>query len=512
MATMAAISARRGVERRSGVCRCHPLIFIFSLVGLAIVIAASALLTVSKTNSITNETGPTFNLQRASASLGVEDTLKSPGGKALESDGVSAPGDNAHNAEHIKYQLTFSTDCGAYQRWQSYLMFYSAMVVNQPGYVTRIASGCTDEEAAEEQRWHDEHIKSKMSERFLLHLTPHFSKVKDENGKETGKNYDFFNKPYGMKHWMEHGEGMGVDENGKILNEDAICILIDPDQILLRPLTEDFSDPAHVFRADMGKRTVQHGHPFSQEYGYGADWKKHAVPISEKDSPARKLTNREAADYYPAGPPYMATGRDFYRIVKKWTEYVPLVHKIYPHLLAEMYAYSLAAAHVELPHQMVRTLMMSDTGNQREGWSLIDDLSTKEACEFGLNIRNADRALPGVMHYCQRYMIGKHFFGKRRLPKDFLTCEKSLLFEPPPDVGAHFNYKIPPPPHKPPGEKKPLNEMQQRREAFAVCLITRRLNDAATFWKQNACEEGKGNLNKVLDLWSVEEMHTSTGR
>lgn len=468
--------------------------------------------TTTTTSTRTENTGSAGEATSdSSAATGAEDAVAKKGSGVINEE-VSVPGINSNNDQHVKYQLVFSTDCGAYQRWQSYLVFYSAMMVNQPGYVTRIASGCTDEEAAEEQRWHDEHIKSKMSDRFLMHLTPHFSKVKDENGNETGKKYDFFNKPFGMKHWMEHGQGMGVDESGRILNEDAICILIDPDQILLRPLTEDFSDPNHVFRADMGNRAVKHGHPFSQEYGYGADWKKHAVPVSEKDSPARKLTNREAADYYPAGPPYLATGRDFYTIVKKWTEYVPLVHKVYPYLLAEMYAYSLAAAHVELPHQMVRTLMMSDTGNQREGWSLIDDLPAKKTCEFGLNIRSTDRSLPGVMHYCQRYMIGKHFFGKRRLPKDFLTCERPLLFEPPPDVGAKFNYKIPPPPHKPPGEKKPLNEMQQRREAFAICVITRTLNDAATFWKQHACEEGKANLNKVLDLWSVEEMHTSTGR
>ena len=502
---------RRGERSGDGsTCRCHPLTLVLSLVGLASLIAVSALVAVSRNTSapgtavVSTQDVPALEV---AADTGA-DPAESIGGGAEAGTDADADAD----VDHSKYQVTFSTDCGDYQRWQSYLVFYSAMMVKQPGYVTRIASSCTDEEAKAEQEWFDKHVKP-MSSRFRLHLTPHFSNVKDENGEETGKSYDFFNKPFGMQHWMEHGEGMGVDmETGKVLNEDAIVILLDPDHILLRPLTDDFSDPAHLFRADMGNRKVTHGRPFAQEYGYGADWKRQAIEVSEEDSPARKLTQKEAADYYPAGPPYLATGRDFYTLVKKWTDYVPKVHKVYPHLLAEMYAYSMAAAHLELPHQMVRSLMMSDTGNQREGWNLIDDLSLEDACQFGLDIRKTDRSLPGVMHYCQRYMIGKHFFGKRRLPKDFLTCEKSLLYEPPPDVGTKYDYKIPPPPHKPVGEKKPLNQMQQRRESFAICLITRTLNDAATYWKKNACEEGKANLNKRLDLWNVEDMHTSSGR
>ena len=499
---------RRGERSSEGApCRCHPLVIIFSLVGLAIVISLSGLVALSRNQSAA--AAPTV----VSTQEVLPPVAVSALGSVVPKDAAIADKDNngRNDVDHSKYQVTFSTDCGDYQRWQAYLVFYSAMMVKQPGYVTRIASSCTDEEAEAEQKWFDKHVKP-MSSRFRLHLTPHFSNVKGEDGEETGKSYDFFNKPFGMQHWMEHGEGMGVDlATGKVLNEDAIVILLDPDHILLRPLTEDFSDPAHLFRADMGNRKVTHGHPFAQEYGYGADWMRKGVEVSDEDSPARKISQQEAADYYPAGPPYLATGRDFYLIAKKWTEYVPKVHKVYPHLLAEMYAYSLAAAHVELPHQMVRSLMMSDTGNQREGWNIIDDLSLKDACQFGFDIRKTDRALPGVMHYCQRYMIGKHFFGKRRLPKDFLTCERSLLYEAPPDVGAKYDYKIPPPPHKPPGEKKPLNQMQQRRESLALCIVTRTLNDAATFWKQNACEEGKANLNKSLDLWSVQEMHTSSG-
>ena len=37
------------------------------------------------------------------------------------------------------------------------------------------------------------------------------------------------------------------------------------------------------------------------------------------------------------GPPYMSTGKDFYRIVDKWAEFAVPTHNQYPFLLAEMY-------------------------------------------------------------------------------------------------------------------------------------------------------------------------------
>lgn len=50
----------------------------------------------------------------------------------------------------------FSTDCGNFQHWQSYLLFFSAMRVRQLGFITRIASGCTEEEQQEAREWHQE--------------------------------------------------------------------------------------------------------------------------------------------------------------------------------------------------------------------------------------------------------------------------------------------------------------------------------------------------------------------
>lgn len=43
------------------------------------------------------------------------------------------------------------------------------------------------------------------------------------------------------------------------------------------------------------------------------------------------------------------------------------VYERYPELLAEMYAYSMAAAHEQLPHFTLYSLMVSDTESEHEG-------------------------------------------------------------------------------------------------------------------------------------------------
>jgi hypothetical protein len=52
--------------------------------------------------------------------------------------------------------IVFSTDCEQHQHWQSYLLFFSAMRVRQLGFITRIASGCTDKQQQETREWHQE--------------------------------------------------------------------------------------------------------------------------------------------------------------------------------------------------------------------------------------------------------------------------------------------------------------------------------------------------------------------
>ena len=70
-----------------------------------------------------------------------------------------------------RHHIIFSTSCHYTQDWQSYLFFFQAMKVNQPGDVTRIVSGCNSDQQKELQKIFDSLIGS-MSDRFHIHFTP----------------------------------------------------------------------------------------------------------------------------------------------------------------------------------------------------------------------------------------------------------------------------------------------------------------------------------------------------
>jgi len=420
-----------------------------------------------------------------------------------------------------KYHMVFSTDCSAYQRWQSYILFYRAKRVGQPGKITRIASGCDDEESKIELDWHTKHISNQISSDYSIHLTPHFSRVKDADGKETDTDYKFFNKPFGVLHWMSYGPDMGfkLDVSDHADVDDTIVILIDPDMVPTRPITRDFPpDPSLNIGVTSDPHRVTQGHPFAQIFGFGDAWRNLDLPTITGDpsTPALDVSSGDARRHYAVGPPYIATASDMYRIVVKWAEYVPRVYAEHPHLMAEMYAFSIAAAHLELPHRLMKSMMMSDSNVEAEGWKMFEDeVGAEEMCRFGKGIAKDGSeggmvveevggkklSVANVIHHCQRYMLGKWFFGKRRVPKDFFSCEKPLLLTPPDDLGILYDYRIPPPSpgHREGGDKKNLAPKQVKRETFMLCYLIQAMNEASTFYKEENCDDP--NLEMTMELW-----------
>eukprot|EP00550_Attheya_septentrionalis_P012347 CAMPEP_0198303920 /NCGR_PEP_ID=MMETSP1449-20131203/57131_1 /TAXON_ID=420275 /ORGANISM="Attheya septentrionalis, Strain CCMP2084" /LENGTH=394 /DNA_ID=CAMNT_0044006427 /DNA_START=502 /DNA_END=1686 /DNA_ORIENTATION=- len=369
------------------------------------------------------------------------------------------------------------------------------MKVRQPGRVTRIASGCSESEIAQEQKWFDEYVVP-LSNRFEIHFTPQYNVV---------KNYVYFNKPFGVRHWMEHATHLGLNSDGKTVhNEDTVVIVLDPDMILLRPVTHDFSNELETivneFRRDGEEATmlVTHGKPFAQIYGIGDYWRKfNLTAIAGSDSPAHLVTEQDGRGYYPAGPPYLATARDMYQISLKWTEFARPVHLEYPHLLAEMFAYCIAAAHLKLPHQMIESLMISNVGAGGEGWALVDAIETaEEICPFAMEPNHDRYPLPTVIHYCQRYLVGSSFFAKREMPHDFFTCESPLLLEPQSNL-ATLDFTLSMDIFE---QKETLDKRTAKRDAFMICAIIAALNNASLYFKEQHCENP--NKQKSLDLHS----------
>jgi hypothetical protein len=77
--------------------------------------------------------------------------------------------------EQQAHHLIFSTSCHYTHDWLSYLFFFQAMRLDQPGDVWRIVSGCTFEQEEEMQGLFDSLIQP-MSDNFHLHFTPQFGR------------------------------------------------------------------------------------------------------------------------------------------------------------------------------------------------------------------------------------------------------------------------------------------------------------------------------------------------
>ena len=420
----------------------------------------------------------------------INEPTNSNGQSNNNNDSIDNVGNNDNNSFPEHY-MTFSTACSPSQNWQSFMFFYYAHKVSQPGHVIRIAWGCSDQQKDDVLKFHDQAI-SKLSNKFSVHFTPDFAKI-------SGDNYKYYNKPFGIQHWLRHG--LKYDKTNKEM-EDAIIMILDPDMILLRPLTYDFTDSnVIIHQSKLGPpkiRKVMHGQPWASLYGFGnGPFKQDLKYIfaNHTDSPGLHTSGDEQMNNYAGGPPYMATGRDMVSIVNAWCELVPRVHHVYKHLLGEMFGWSLGAAHVGLPHTLAESFMISATEiGSGEGWPLIDVLSNDEITEFS-TLKEKEDKLPYVIHYCQNYWLGKWFVGKYRLDSDFLSCEKPLLLEPPKDIGSKYDFYIKPG-GNPYGKKENLRPSVVKRETFMVSQMIARLNDAASWYKEQTCEEGTANYKK----------------
>jgi len=403
--------------------------------------------------------------------------------------------------------VVFSTACSLSHDWQSYLFFFHAMVHNQRGDVTRIVSGCSPEDEIKMRELHEKQF-SVMSPNFLIHFTPEYGRQLESEGVNYQKT-KYWNKPFGLKHWMENRFGYVWDDDDSKITvpeyDDHIIVLVDPDMLMQKPFVNDFSnmplDQWNKYYRSLGHEDeligkVTQGHPAAQDYSFGDQWLRHVKnelnDIVGPDSPVHEVTSEDAKLVFSAGPPYWMTARDAFRISYKWAEFLPGIFKHHPQFMAEMYGYCMAAAHLGLRHQMARGMMVSNvdmTGG--EGWSFLpkDDM----ACDVS---RYAE-TVPNVIHFCQRYTIGDFFINKYLFPTDILSCEHPLMELPPKDVLKDTWYS-----HYGDGTTKTWDpsqdDIRRYRNAFMICSLFPAMNAAATFYKDNHCD--KSDPKTIYDM------------
>ena len=163
------------------------------------------------------------------------------------------------------------------------------------------------------------------------------------------------------------------------------------------------------------------------------------------------------------------------------------------------------AAHLKLPHQIGKSFMVSDVRSiDLEGWNLLAEYSKGDMCTPG---KIDQDHLPHILHYCQRYLLGKYVIGKHRIPLSFLSCDEKLLAVPPADFGEKYNFAIEP--DQTVDKKMALPAVTVKNHAFMLCHLIPYLNEAAIYWKDHHCEGQVPNKEKSLVFYDSMEIDPS---
>lgn len=382
------------------------------------------------------------------------------------------------------------------------------MMHEQPGNVTRIVSGCSEEQEAEMKILHQEQIAI-MSDRFRIHFTPEFGKVEGRNWQTT----KYWNKPFGVKHWLENVFGYRFEGDISTPYDDDIVVLVDPDMLLQRPFTNDYSGAGrafwhpHIQNNDDLYDKVDHGKPIAQTYSFNDAWvravKGHMVDVVGEGSPALDVSPEDAKVAFSAGPPYMLTARDMFRLSYHWAKFLPFINEYFDGMMAEMYGYCTAAAHLNLRHQIAKGFMVSNIAmSQGEGWEFLDDV-TDNVCD----VENYGEEVPYVIHFCQRYSIGEFFLSKYKVPPGILSCDHKMFELPPKGIAAYTNYS-----HYGDGSIVTYTEDKKRsmyRQGYMVCSLMDGFNKAAKFFKDHNCPSG-ANYDATWNHFREEKLQGCT--
>mmetsp|Transcript_7280 Transcript_7280/g.14612 ORF Transcript_7280/g.14612 Transcript_7280/m.14612 type:complete len:579 (-) Transcript_7280:186-1922(-) len=273
-----------------------------------------------------------------------------------------------------------------------------------------------------------------------------------------GNIYKFNNKPNGLHHWaVDFLRKEGTDGGEAV-------VLVDPDFLFLNK----FEFPA-------GNDMVAPGKPAAAKYGLGGQFLDfnltricERAPLPQSDSaqnkpcPFQTISNSDVHKYYSAGAPYIIHIEDVLAFSQRWVELVPPTYDEYPLLYAEMFAYSMAAADLNLKHNLIQGLF---TGCMTS-WPHTHGVEEHEALEISAkNYANLFEnpvsgasfdpesggavscflpplSPPPFLHYCQRYLFATpytkdamedrvvHFFAKRRVDHDILDCNRKVVLEP----------------------------------------------------------------------------------
>ena len=393
--------------------------------------------------------------------------------------------------------IIFSSGCNYFQHWQSEFLLTSALLAGQHGRITRIVSGCYDRTAEKAHHKHQtfpggindllvplEVLNRSVNENFGLFITPAFKGAID---------FPWINKPSSIEYFMQHARSE-LDRVG-----ETIIAVIDPDFVFLKPLTQTGETRDNIIATRGHENTdtslgpidvARRGRPVSQRYGLEGHWVKKFAPLEQitgnKNSPSKQWTYKMASKWTSVGPPMILEINDITELSILWEKNMrPVLDIGGPDILADMWAYSIAAADLDLKHTTLDHFMISVWGHTGQAYKFIDEFKQMSCRDPEVKINGESDGAEGV-HWPVFIHLASNFkahdeggvewmFHKGHVPATILECDTPLIVEAPDnlfDLNRHDS------------------DIKVYQRAWVICNTVSRLNKMLIMYKEKFCPNG----------------------
>jgi len=365
--------------------------------------------------------------------------------------------------------VLFPSGCNGFQQWQAELLLFSHQAVGQKGKITRIVHGCEDHSEVKDKQWLVHQGDNKNLEASFLEKSthPNYTLVHTP-GVEGAKEFPYFNKPFSIDYWAKNGQH----------EEDDIVIILDIDEMFLKPLTQHPLPPEALVSSWSDQEVtnvVKPKRPVGQMYGLGPIDFLNKDKICGEGSKCAQ-TSGNGWNRFTVGPPLFIQMSDLHQLATYWWEYTRPVFEVRPIQLSEMFAYMLGAANMGLEQVRLDNFMVSapNGGEYGEGWGFITDTYKMDCRDPTQQSGGRMAQAPTFLHFCQTYVAydSKGFrwlFHKGHIPENILDCDSPILKAPPADL---FNTQ---------------KTKKAKRNAYMVCNMHYYINQMLLAYKEKFC-------------------------
>jgi len=247
-------------------------------------------------------------------------------------------------------------------------------------------------------------------------------------------------RPYTIETWLQ-----------KEKLADDIVVILDPDMVWMRPLSE------HSGLAD-----VRPGLMLAQRYDSGASW----MHFKEAGEIAPTVSTDDVFTVYATGPPWALDVSDLRRMLPDWKRYTDAQKG--DALMREQNAFNMAALKHGVPSSGSKDLMVSAPTAWAEAWTDPDSLKQPWS--------------PYLLHYCQSYKYKGWEFHKSLFSDGWYAETFSNFLPSPISCGAALPESPPPAPTE---TEEP--DVYARRNAFMISRLIPRLATAFKATRAKYC-------------------------